>query len=457
MSDHLVDLDELILRCKDKTTREYIQEAVSCYRVGAFRSCIVSTWNAVVFDVLFKLRQLELTGDKRAKELLARFETLRLSNNPKELWNFEISIPELAQELEFISPIECQDLGRLNLDRNRCAHPSMQSLEEPFQATPELARYHLRNAIIYLLQHPPVQGKVALNHILKDIESEFFPEQDKQQAIQIFKSSPLGHARKALVRNIIIVLTKRLLVENEITRKQRNRVNIALEAISELYFADFHEVIKTELPKIIDSVPDVEWYKVFNYLRRMQVWEALNERQRVKAQICLKNIQNLSDNYNAVLLVHALEIPIFESAAFEKINEFNNEDLTFAIEIIDKNKIKLKSQKITEIIFTYKNYTINKFIESKSFATSSFYGKKLLLISTWLLEEELIIILQAFWQNDQIYSADREIPEIMVNLFEQTTKTELVKESWLLVKQKIDERKCYTTLLDLIDNIILLS
>ncbi len=52
MSERLIDLDELVLRCRDKTTKDYIQEAVSCYRAGAFRSCIVSTWNAVVFDFI---------------------------------------------------------------------------------------------------------------------------------------------------------------------------------------------------------------------------------------------------------------------------------------------------------------------------------------------------------------------------------------------------------------------
>jgi hypothetical protein len=39
------------------------------------------------------------------------------------------------------------DIERLFEDRSRCAHPSMTSLEEPFEATAELARYDLRSAI----------------------------------------------------------------------------------------------------------------------------------------------------------------------------------------------------------------------------------------------------------------------------------------------------------------------
>jgi hypothetical protein len=98
MNERFIDLDELVLRCQDKVTQEYIKEAVACYRAGAFRSCIISTWNAVVFDFLYKLRQLELTGDGQAKDELAKFEGLRQADKKRELWNFETEIPKLAHE-----------------------------------------------------------------------------------------------------------------------------------------------------------------------------------------------------------------------------------------------------------------------------------------------------------------------------------------------------------------------
>jgi hypothetical protein len=69
MYESFIDLDELIVRCRDKFSRKFIQEAVSCYRAGAYRSCIVATWNAVVFDFLHKLRELELLGDSEAAKL----------------------------------------------------------------------------------------------------------------------------------------------------------------------------------------------------------------------------------------------------------------------------------------------------------------------------------------------------------------------------------------------------
>ena len=163
MYETFIDLDELILRCRDKLSRKFIQEAVSCYRAGAFRSCIVATWNAVVFDFLHKLRELELFGDPEAAKLLKEFDNLRSSGKQyKELWQFESKIPEIAlTKFELISTVEKADIERLLDDRSRCAHPSMTSLEEPFEATAELARYHLRSAVTHLLERPPVQGRVA--------------------------------------------------------------------------------------------------------------------------------------------------------------------------------------------------------------------------------------------------------------------------------------------------------
>ena len=76
MYEAFIELDELIVRCRDKLAKKFIQEAVACYRVGAYRSSIVSVWNAVVFDFLHKLRELELLGNGEATSLLQKFEKL---------------------------------------------------------------------------------------------------------------------------------------------------------------------------------------------------------------------------------------------------------------------------------------------------------------------------------------------------------------------------------------------
>jgi hypothetical protein len=285
MYEAFIDLDELILRCRDKLSRKFIQEAVSCYRAGAFRSCIVATWNAVVFDFLHKLRELELLGDREAAKLLEEFDNLRSSGKQfRELWQFESSIPEIAlTKFELISTVEKSDIERLFEDRSRCAHPSMTSLEEPFEATAELARYHLRSAVTHLLERPPVQGRAARERIFQDIKSEYFPV-DPELAIKYFQKSPLARARFVLVKDIVIGLTKSLLVEERL-EDERSRQFSALDAVSKMYPQETREILNNQLSDIIlNRVTDANWDKTIVYLGSIPAWDILSEPCRLKAE-----------------------------------------------------------------------------------------------------------------------------------------------------------------------------
>lgn len=292
MYEAFVDLDELILRCRDKLSKKFIQEAVSCYRAGAFRSCIVATWNAIVFDFLHKLRELELLGDREAAKLLEEFDNLRSSGKQfRELWQFESSIPEIAlTKFELISTVEKLDIERLFEDRSRCAHPSMTSLEEPFEATAELARYHLRSAVTHLLERPPVQGRAALHRIWQDIESEYFPV-DAELAVKYFQKSPLARARFVLVKDITIGLTKSLLLDDRL-ENERSRQFSALNAVSKMYPQETREILNNQLSDIIlNRVTDENWNKAIVYLGSISAWDILSEPCRLKAESYIDKIE----------------------------------------------------------------------------------------------------------------------------------------------------------------------
>jgi hypothetical protein len=92
LASPLEDLDELILRCRDVRTREYIREAVSSYRVGAFRSAIVGTWIAVCFDLIGKFRELALAGDKEAEKQVHELDALRRDEDLSRALKFEKSL-----------------------------------------------------------------------------------------------------------------------------------------------------------------------------------------------------------------------------------------------------------------------------------------------------------------------------------------------------------------------------
>ena len=95
------------------------------------------------------------------------------------------------ERFDLLSPVEAVDLARLRDDRHRCAHPSQQSAEEPYEPPAELARTHLRNAVVHLLARPPLQGTKAWDRVWRAVTSEYFPDSEKDAIAALGDSLPL--------------------------------------------------------------------------------------------------------------------------------------------------------------------------------------------------------------------------------------------------------------------------
>lgn len=284
MSSPLIDLDELVLKCRDDRAKSYIAEAVASYRSGAFRSAIVGTWIAVCFDVIEKLRELALSGDKEAEKQAEELEKTRKSGDIAKALRFERELLELARDkFELISHIEFIDLERLQEDRNRCAHPSLISEDQVFAPSAELARAHLHSAVSHLLQHPPVQGKYALDRLVKEVDSEYFPE-SKDKARVSLASGPLRKPRESLVRNFVVVLIKKLLKE-DVDWKHKRRVSAALNATRELHPQGYGAAFSDKLSPLLRSLEDAELKRVIAFFRlTTDTWQYVESdvRQRLE-------------------------------------------------------------------------------------------------------------------------------------------------------------------------------
>jgi hypothetical protein len=344
----------IIVRCRDKQARKFIKEAVACYRVGAYRSCIVATWNAVVFDFLHKLRELELLGDKEASKLLEQFEKLSSEKKVKELWQFESDIPKKAlKPFELISNVEMSDIERLFDDRSRCAHPSMTSLEEPFEATAELARYHLRSAITHLLERPPVQGRAARERVFQDIKSEYFPK-NPELAITYFQKSPLARARLTLIKDVVLGLTVSLLTEN-LLEDERERQFSAIHAISSMYPEQTREILNEKLSDIIiNKVVDTNLDKLIIYLASVKIWDTLTESCQLKAVAFIERLNifdtsryNYLSDKNADILLKAAQISFLKEAIYVKLQLLTLEKLLSFKEFCHE---KLQNSSINEFL-----------------------------------------------------------------------------------------------------------
>jgi hypothetical protein len=280
----LADLDELVLLCRDDKARLYIVEAVACYRSGAYRSAIVATWIAVCYDIIDKLRELALSGDKAAEQHISNIERARASNDLAQSLKFERDILVLARDqFELISHLEHIDLSRLQEDRNRCAHPSLISQDQGFNPSGELARLHIRSAVLHLLQHQPVQGKYALERLLLEVDSEYFPDAPTKAA-QALASGPLKRPRDSLVRNFVIVLMTDLLTPS-LDWKALMRAFAALSAVKQLHHRIFEITLKDRLPSLFRALPDdaLHW-GVWVLTRFNDYWDSLPHDVQLKLE-----------------------------------------------------------------------------------------------------------------------------------------------------------------------------
>ncbi|ALL65772.1 hypothetical protein K788_0006451 [Paraburkholderia caribensis MBA4] len=324
----LVDLDELVAECPDPRSRKYIREAVQCYKAGAYRSSVVATWIAVAFDLVDKIREVGATGDRAAQEAIEKFDQARERHDVTVALAFEKNLLELARDkFEFISQIEFIDLSRLVDDRNRCAHPSHVSATEVFEASPELARLHIVNATRYVLSKPPAQGKAALDRVLADLDSRFFPS--KPEDVKVFlESGPLAKPRESLLRNYLNVLIKDLIKLHDISYERSSRSQNALFVLQEMH----PEPWKRLMPEILRSViatlqDDRQLMHATRFLGRESgapVWAYLGEADRLRFIAFVQNYPGDSIDDLEWLLSHDLPL---QEAAIDRISHASEADI----------------------------------------------------------------------------------------------------------------------------------
>jgi hypothetical protein len=261
MSDSLADIETLALRCRAERAREYIGEAVLCYRAGAYRSAIVNTWIAVVFDLVDKIRELALAGDATAQTINAQYETYIAQINSgndqgvKNALDFERNILTTCKDrLQFFNHQQLRDLERLREDRHQCAHPSFQKPGEPYRPSAEHARLHLRIAIEHVLSQPPVQGRSAIAELVTIVASEYFP-QERFKATTVLQGTALAGASEALVRGFVDTLVFGF-ADPQSPLHHKAQVGCALAALLDIHRGQAEPRISRQLSKLVRDIGD---------------------------------------------------------------------------------------------------------------------------------------------------------------------------------------------------------
>jgi hypothetical protein len=207
----LADLDAELLRIRDPRSRVYFGDALKCYRAGAFRAAISSTWIALAYDLIRKYRELGGLGDAEAHVYLGKWDASVDANNVAKLLDLERSLLDHAHhKMAIIDAMGLRILKRLYEDRHLSAHPAFANKDDLYEPSDELVRAHMAAAVELVLAQRPVQGKGIFEAFGTDIQSPGFPGAPPT-IVDYVEQKYLANMRSSVLRNFGVVLGKSLI------------------------------------------------------------------------------------------------------------------------------------------------------------------------------------------------------------------------------------------------------
>jgi hypothetical protein len=380
----LGDLDELVQNCRTAEARDYVAEAVSCYKAGAFRACIVATWIAVVYDLIAKIRELALGGDQEAQAIVNELANLQpgVERNDqtaiRRILQIERGIVDWAnQKFGVFDGQQLIDLNRLENDRTRCAHPTYQGSDQPYTPSAELARAHLVHAVRHVLAMPPVQGKAATASIVRLVESTLFPTVIEQAKIQL-RLGGLDRPRDSLVRAVTDSLVFGLFEGTSL--KGQPRAHAALRAVFELYPGLVEPRLRHTLNNLGRRLAENDLFLFFGLLYHLpMVWTFLEQDNKTRVE---QLILQTSAATAPRILPTAYSVSELEAASRRKTSEPDSEQLGLLLEVT-KHQIAIE-------------HAVDLYCSSKSFdQANSRYSRVIKPVLTELTEPQIRRILAA--------------------------------------------------------------
>jgi hypothetical protein len=322
----LVDFDELLLKVRSPAARAHIVDAVAAFRAVALRPAVVSTWAAVVFDIMAKIREIELTGDARARLHVQRFDEIRTHNNVVESLAMERSILDVARdEFELITQQEHIDLTRLWEDRHRCAHPAMNTADDAYQPSAELVRYHIASALTHLLVHVPVQGRAALTRLMNEVRSPLFPP-DIAGATRVLSGGPMQRPKDVLVRDFVLASVKATL-RGELADDEAfaSRALAAVAAVATMHPAVVQRVYSADVPRVLGGLNDEDVWRVLRLgVAVPAVWDHMPEAVRTKLERLI-DVMNVAASPR--LFLHGVRTPALRTVVDARSAGLQRDDL----------------------------------------------------------------------------------------------------------------------------------
>ncbi len=366
MKLHLSNLDELVQRVRSPHAKNYLNEAVVSYRAGAYRASLIATWIAVCVDIIEKVKELSASGDAAAKAIEDRLKKISPSD-PASMLAFEKDVLGIASDqLELISVIEKMHLERLKEDRNICAHPTFSIDGAQFTPLAETALSYIVQSSNYLLIQRPVKGKSVIDRIYELINESSFPEDEEKAYIVLSSDNNLGRVKESSVRNLTIILLKRLFRDDiGLAPDKLGRIASSLGVISRLYSHVYDEVLNSKLSPMLAEASDKLLKRLYPFLKlRTEAWEKVEEGVRVRMEGLLPTME-------------IDEVINYDIAGLAEINSDINMGF---MAIFDKYSSSQKSRLIAASVSPlFKEYAVSLFSDASSFDSAEYRGANLIL------------------------------------------------------------------------------
>lgn len=392
----LSDLEVLINSCRTDTAKQYIKEAIACYNVRAYKSAIITTWIAIVYDILEKIQDLARLGDSRAQEIESKFTTIR-DNFDKDdpatvhqLLEFENKILQFAKDkLEIIDSLQFDELNRIKQDRNKCAHPSMHKNGELFLPSPELARLHIKNAIIILLSQLPIQGKTALIALKQLLCAPYFPTDEQKIKLEL-QNSVLKKASDTLIYRFIDMVFFDLF-EDRLYKAKHYRI---LRATYEIYPSQIAKRLPQLVTKYFDKVNDECFFYLASFITffpEIQIFEKLDSAKQNRIE---KFIQQAQPHQLALFLCPNLGFGNLKQKINARLLLLSIEDLKTMLNFISSERRK-------DLFLILKKTILQKYTHINKWEDNNFIFNHLLNNYFYLLSNEEMHMLFQFICDDE--------------------------------------------------------
>ncbi len=245
----LTDLESITERVREPDSRTYVREAIAAYQAGAFRSAVIATWIAVVFDSTLKLRELAAQESGWARDEINKIDKAIESQNTPVLQTFEKDLIEFLHTNQLVSARGATDLRRLYEDRNACAHPAFHDAAMLYQPSPESVRAHLVGSVEHLLSQSPRQGRALVEWFFHQLSSPSLPT-DPEHLERFIHLRFIDRAREGALTMLSSCIFKWLVLQTEPSLEKQERLLVQVAQI--IYAARpgrFREGVEREMGK----------------------------------------------------------------------------------------------------------------------------------------------------------------------------------------------------------------